>query len=144
MRRRSLRLAVLCAAGFAVACSSDALDPDRTPVASVEVDPPTLSLGQGAKGTVSATVRDENGNELRDRKVFWASEDPSVASVSDAGEVTAIKPGSVDVAASSEGKSAIVSVSVSAPVPVVASVSVSPGSGSVFVGRTITLSATRT
>ena len=102
-------LALLAAA---LSCSNDALDPDRPAVASVVVNPSRLSVGVGASAPLAAEVRDASGALLTGRKVAWATKNPTVATVSDAGVVTGVQPGPVQVAATAEGKSAIVDVTV--------------------------------
>jgi uncharacterized protein YjdB len=95
-----------------LSCSNDALDPDRAAVASVVVTPSRLSVGVGASTPLTAEVRDAAGTLLLGRKVAWATKDPSIATVSGGGVVTGVRPGAVQVAATAEGKSAIVDVSV--------------------------------
>lgn len=96
----------------ALSCGGDPLDPERAAVASVIVLPDRLSVGVGASAPLGAELRDAEGKLLSGRKVVWASKDPSVATVSAAGVVTGVAPGTVEVAASVEGKSAIADVTV--------------------------------
>ena len=110
------------------------------PVASVTVDPATVSLTTGATQQITATPRDAQGNPLADRAVTWESQNPAVATVSPAGLITAVAPGNTTVTATSEGKVGTVTVTVTAPA--VGSISVSPGSATVFVAATTPLTAT--
>ena len=110
------------------------------PVASVTVDPTTVSLTTGATQQITATPRDAQGNPLVDRAVTWESQNTAVATVSPAGLITAVAPGTTTVTATSEGKVGTVSVTVTAPA--VGSISVSPGSATVYVAATTPLSAT--
>ena len=67
-----------------------------------------------------------------DRAVTWSSDNSAVASVSTAGVVSALTPGSATITAQSEGKSGTATISVSrAPV---ASITVTPSSASLVVG----------
>lgn len=91
------------------------------------------SLEVGATAQMIATVRDASGNTLSGRVVSWSSSSPPVATVSDAGLVTALTPGSVTITATAEGKSGTSSVSVS-NVPV-ATVTLTPPSGYLYVGE---------
>ncbi|HEY5413409.1 MAG TPA: Ig-like domain-containing protein [Gemmatimonadaceae bacterium] len=110
------------------------------PVASVTVDPATVSLTTGATQQITATPRDAQGNPLADRAVTWESQNPAVATVSPAGLITAVAPGNTTVTATSEGKVGTVTVTVTAPA--VGSISVSPGSATVYVAATTPLTAT--
>lgn len=110
------------------------------PVASVVVSPSSSALTVGSTAQLTADPRDASGNTLGDRPVSWSSSDPSVATVSGSGLVTALKPGTATITATSEGRSGSATVGVSA-VPV-ASVDVSPSQTSVEVGQTRQLTAT--
>lgn len=63
---------------------------DAIPVSGVSLDRVTLSLKEGSKVALVATVAPENAT---DKSVKWSSSDESVATVSETGEVTAIKEG---------------------------------------------------
>jgi uncharacterized protein YjdB len=93
----------------------------------------------GATVTLTASAFDASGNVLTGRKVFWAVADPNFATVSPTGIVTGRYVGTVPVAASIEGKSAVAQIQV-LPVPVVA-VRVSPSSRDLTVGETAQLTA---
>jgi uncharacterized protein YjdB len=110
------------------------------PVASVTVDPTTVSLTTGGTQQITATPRDAQGNALADRAVTWESQNPAVATVSPTGLITAVAPGTTTVTATSEGKVGTVTVTVTAPA--VGSISVSPGSATVYVAATTPLTAT--
>jgi uncharacterized protein YjdB len=118
--------------------------PAPIPVATVSVSPATSSLQVGATVQLSATTRDANNNVLTGRVVTWSSANAGVASVNSTGRVTAVAAGTVQVTASSEGKTASSTITVTAPPPPapVATVSVSPATASVQIGTTVQLSAT--
>jgi hypothetical protein len=82
------------------------------PVASVEVTPPTVTVGTGSTARLSAVLRDASSNALTDRIAAWASSDPSVATVDAGGLVAGVAPGLAIVTASADGKkgSAVVTV----------------------------------
>ena len=109
------------------------------PVGSVVVTPPTKSLVVGTTTTLAATVRDANGAVLTDRAVTWSTSNPLVATVSSAGVVTAVAPGTVTVTATSETRSGSSTITVT-PVPV-ASVTVQPPTMALWVGQTSTATA---
>src|SRR5215203_543277 len=132
-RWRVLRATVLFAS--TLSCANDSLDPDRTAVASVVVNPDRLIVGVGASAPLAAEVRDAGGALLAGRKVAWASKDPSIATVNAGGVVTGIRPGPVQVAATAEGKSALVDVTVNPKA--VATVRLSPaGDAQMLVSQT--------
>lgn len=69
-------------------------------VSSVTVSPATPSLTAiGETVTLSATPKDGNGNTLSGSAVTWSSSDETVAQVSTAGLVTALKNGSATITA---------------------------------------------
>ena len=124
---------------LAIACKSDSLDPGGGTVASVVVAPQTATVAVGSSVPLTAEVLDASGRAVTGRKVAWASGDPTIATVSGTGVVTGVKVGSVQIAASVEGKSAIAEVTVN-PTPV-ASVRLTPTTRDLFVGQTVQLSA---
>ena len=131
---------VLVASGLAfLSCGGDGNGPTGA-VPTVQISPDTDSLVIGATATLQATVRDASGSVVQNAQVFWNTENPQVATVSDQGVVTAVGLGTVRIAASSQGHSALASITV-IPKPV-ASVTVSPSSKALTVGLTIHLQAT--
>ncbi|MDQ2664785.1 MAG: Ig-like domain-containing protein, partial [Gemmatimonadota bacterium] len=114
--------------------------PPAIPVNSVTVSPPTLALVQGQTSPLTATTRDANNNVLTGRVVTWTTSNAAVATVSQAGVVTGVAPGSATITATSEGKTGTSSITVTA-VPV-GTVTVAPTSASVVQGQTTPLTAT--
>ena len=131
----------LAAAGAVagVACGGDALEPSHGAVATVEVAPPTATVAIGATVSLTASALDASGGVVTGRKVVWAVADSNLATVSPTGVVTGRRVGTVPVAASVEGKSAVAQVKV-LPIPVVA-VRVTPPSRDLTVGQTTQLKA---
>ena len=137
-RWRGLRTVVLLTS--ALSCTHDALDPDRDAVASVSVTPSRLSVGVGASVPLTVEVRDVSGAVLQGRKVAWATKDPTIATVSGAGVVTGVRAGPVQIAATAEGKSAIVDVTVNPKA--VANIRLSPaGDAGMLVSQTKQMTA---
>lgn len=139
-------LALCCAvavAGATAACGGgsepSAPTAATTSAAAIVVTPSTQNLAVGAKLPLQARVQDASGQVVRDAIVFWSSSDTTIATVSSAGVVSAKAVGTVQIAASAGGKSAVATLAV-LPVPV-ASVSVLPGTGTIAVGATLVLSA---
>lgn len=85
-------------------------------VASVTISSATVTLAVGKTQQLTATTNDANGNALAGRVITWASTNPSIASVSSVGLVTANSVGSVAITATSEGKSATSTVTVVSPI----------------------------
>jgi trimeric autotransporter adhesin len=110
------------------------------PAASVTVAPGTLSLTVAQTGPLAATVKDANGNVLTGRAVNWSTSNALVATVSQAGVVTGLLPGTATITATSGNASGTATVTVS-PIPV-GSVSVSPSSRSIVQNASTTLTAT--
>ncbi|HEX6632302.1 MAG TPA: Ig-like domain-containing protein [Gemmatimonadaceae bacterium] len=90
------------------------------PVASVELVPSSLALEAGRTAQLSAVARDADGNALSGRPVTFRVTNALIASVSAAGLVTAIAPGTGAVVAEAEGKVATAPLTVTpaaAPAP---------------------------
>ncbi len=100
-------------------------------VGSVVLSPATKSLKVGETSAWSATVRDAKGRELTDRGLTWSSSAPQVATVTPRGVVTAVAPGTADIRAESEGKSATERISVLAPPPPPVTINPKPNPSSV-------------
>ena len=122
----------------AIACHNDSLDPGGA-VTSIVVDPARATVAVGATAILTAEALDAAGNPVAGRKVVWASADAAIATVSNSGVVTGVTTGTVQVAASAEGKSAIAEITVN-PTPV-ASVRLTPSTRDLTVGQTVSLSA---
>jgi uncharacterized protein YjdB len=97
------------------------------PVASVTVAPNAPGVKVGASVTLTATMKDEQGNVLADRVVAWSSSAPNVATIDAAtGVVTGVSAGTATMSATSEGKTGSTSVTVSAAVNPVAAIAIAP------------------
>jgi alpha-tubulin suppressor-like RCC1 family protein len=81
-------------------------------VAIVAVSPTTATLTPAQALQVTAVVRDANGTTLTNRIVTWSSAAPSIASVTAAGLVTGVGPGTTTITAISEGRSGSMTVTV--------------------------------
>lgn len=138
--RWSIVRAAIALTGILVVASCDT--PLATTVDGVDrivLTPSSASVQAGATVTLSALVLDASGNAMRERKVVWASENASIATVSQSGVVTGVAAGTVQVAASSGGKSANATITVtSRPVSLVR---VTPGSATIAVAQSTPLQA---
>ena len=134
--RRSLAALVALASW---SCGSTEPGAATTQVADIVVNPPASTLALNAQLPLQALVRNEAGELVPDASVTWTVENPAVASVSNAGVVTALALGTTQIAANARGKSGIASVTVT-KTPV-ASVSVLPDRVSTSIGTTTKLEA---
>lgn len=109
---------------------------EATPAESVTITPPaSTTLRQGEKLTLSATVLPDL---TTDKTVRWSSSDPSVATVSASGEVTAIGGGTVEITAACGNVSDKISLTVNS---IITTLSVSPSDVSVEKGREVVITA---
>lgn len=83
------------------------------PVSSVELDKTTLELKPGETATLVATVKPDNATN---KTVTWTSSDPEIATVDEAGKVTAVKDGDVTITAKAGEKTAECKVTVKSSV----------------------------
>jgi len=119
-----------------------ALTVSNIPVGSISLAPTTASVTTGSSTTLTATVKDANGAVVTDRVVSWRSSNALIATVSQAGVVTGVAPGTATITATSETKSANATITVTL-VPV-SDVQVDPPTVSIPARQTATLTATLT
>ena len=115
-----------------------AVVPVPAPVATLTLEPSSLTLAPGQTAPLTATPKAADGTALTGRTVTYASDNTAVARVSSTGVVTGVALGTATVTATSEGKSASATVTVQ---PAVSFVLVSPGLVLVRRGATVQLSA---
>lgn len=109
------------------------------PVATITPSLAQFALYVGQTAQLGATLRDVTGEPLTGRTLAWASSSPAVATVSDAGLVAAIAPGTSTITVTSEGKAATATVTVAA-VPV-ARVTITATRTTLMAGETTQLRA---
>ncbi len=107
---------------------------------SVTLTPRSATLIVGATQALDAQITDANGNLLTGRPISFVSDAPTVASVSASGVVSAVRPGTARITATSEGKVGTADIQV-IPVPVT-SVTITPATVSLLPGQTQQLAAT--
>lgn len=132
-------IAVAAWSALAIASCSASTSPNG-PVGSVTVTPGADSVTVGKTITLQATVKSPEGQVVSGQHVFWNTGTASVATVSDAGVVTGVAQGTVQIAASAGGASGIATITVVPPR--VASVSVSPRLDTIALRGTAQLTAT--
>jgi uncharacterized protein YjdB len=120
-------------------CGRDTTEPVQGSVESIVVSPAVSTVSVGASVALEAEVLDVTGIALSDRPVHWASENTEIATVSANGMVTARKVGTVQVAASTGGRSGVAQITVTT-IPV-ASILVTPGNKSLLVEESFQLTA---
>lgn len=106
-------------------------------LASVEVSLVSSGLHVGDSTQATAVARDANGGLLTGRPVVWTSLSPNIATVSAAGMVKAVAPGSAVIRATADSKTGESTVNVTAVVvapATVASVSVTLANANALVG----------
>ena len=87
----------------------------RIAVSSVTLDKTSLKLKEGESETLVATVKPDNAT---DKTVTWTSSDDTIATVDETGKVTAIKAGTVSIAATAGEITAKCAVTVYKEIPV--------------------------
>lgn len=110
----------------------------RIAVTSIELNKTSLTLKEGASETLTATVKPDNAT---DKTVTWSSSAPDIASVDEAGNVTAVAKGEATITAQAGEKTAKCTVSVYKEIPVT-SVELDKNALSLVVGDEATLKAT--
>ena len=130
-------LLVMC---LASSCEGFFVDPTVTAIA---VTPPTPSVAQAKTQQMTATATYDDGSVKNiTSKALWSTSDPSKATVSSTGVVTAVSPGSATISASSANISGSTTVGITAAN--LTSIQVSPSSVSAITGQTVPFSATGT
>jgi uncharacterized protein YjdB len=108
-------------------------------VATVTVSPTSATLAVGAAQQLTAAPKSAAGVDITGKSTSWSSATPAVATVSAAGLVTAVGPGTASITATIDGVSGSSTITVT-PVPV-AAVSVSPATTTLSVSQTVQLQA---
>jgi hypothetical protein len=72
--------------------------------ATVTIQPDSVSVALGSSQFLSATVKDANGTVLTGRTIIWTTSDPSIASVTQTGQITVRGIGRAVISATVDGK----------------------------------------
>jgi tricorn protease-like protein len=109
---RSVPLALLAGTVLLTSCGNEGRTGPRgpAPVAWITLDRTSVTLMEGEQTQLTAQALDAEGNVLEGRAVDWTSADATIASVSATGVVTALRPATVRITASVEGKVAAATV----------------------------------
>ncbi|MEG2640574.1 MAG: Ig-like domain-containing protein, partial [Bacilli bacterium] len=142
-----LTMLLVIGSGVLSSCSTPTTSETPTTITStpvVEVSKVTLSetkvsLEETATKQLTATVLPDTATV---KTVVWSSSDSKIATVSDAGLVTAIKAGTATISAKAGSKTATCEVTVTAKIIAVASIALDHTTVSVEAGKTAALVAT--
>jgi uncharacterized protein YjdB len=93
------------AIGIAVACSHEATGPNSQGITDIVMTPDTLNLAIGDTATVQAQPVTASGSHVSGQTLFWSTSDPTIATVTQTGKVTAVAVGAVNIDASTAGVS---------------------------------------
>lgn len=121
---------VIIAASSEGQSGSASLTVTQAPVANVTVTLAQPTIIVGASTNATATLRGPENEALTGRSVSWSTSNPAVASVSNAGLVTALSTGTASITATSEGRSGSATLTVAAA-PVFSVVVAGPGTLSI-------------
>ena len=114
------------------------------PVATVHITPPQATLFIGRTLQLSALARDAQGTALTGRAVTWSGSDPTVATISATGLVTAVAAGSATITATVDGIETTAVLTV-VPLPLgITGLTASADTVTLFAGRTRAVTATVT
>ena len=93
------KLKFLILAMLAIIAGGCEKGPQSTPVAGIKLDKYQLTITEGDKATLTATVLPDNATN---KNVSWTSSNEKVATVSNTGEVTAVAPGKATITVTAE------------------------------------------
>lgn len=117
------------------------IDVAAAAVGSLVLTTPPTSMPAGETFQLGGTVRDMRGGLLLDRTIGWTSSNSRVATVTPAGLIAAVAPGTARITGSVEGKTASVTITVPVPAAVVTTVAIAPSSAALDVGESAQLTA---
>lgn len=86
-------------------------------VTTVTVAPTSASIVAGGTVSLTATVRDQQGNAMTGQPVTWSTNNSAAATVNSAGVVTGVAAGSATITATSSGKTGTSDITVTSPQP---------------------------
>lgn len=113
MQIRGLVLTTIMAASIVVAaCGSDTPLTGTAAVASVTVTGPTTPIFVGATTSLTVSTKDAAGAAVSGAAVTFTSSSDAIATVSSAGVVTGVTPGTVTITATSNGKTGTATVTI--------------------------------
>lgn len=136
---KKILFALLSVALLLCACNPE--DPN-VPVASITLNPTSLTLVEGGSQQISAVVAPTTATN---KDITWSSDNSSVATVSGSGLVTAVAPGTAHIiatAADGSGKKASCNVTVESKAVPVTSITVAADAAEIWEGDKTAVKAT--
>ncbi len=106
-----------CSSGDITAPGTETVGNANVPASVVITSPASSDILIGSVVNLVAAVRNASGQDISNIAITWSSSDATVASVSSAGALTALKVGTTLVTGSASGRSASITINVKA-VPV--------------------------
>ena len=131
------------ASGIATATcgrSDKSTGPGAGPLTKIVVTPDTATIPIAGTTNLAATGQDAQGRTVNGVTFFWASQNDSVATVTQSGQVTGARTGVVQIAASAQGVSGFATVTVTPKA--VGSIVVTPSSATIRIATTLQLQDT--
>lgn len=110
-----------------------------TNVATVTIDPRSLTFRVGQRHQLNAIAKDAHNEILVGRSLTWSSSDTTTVTVSVSGMVTGIRPGEATITANSGASTGTATITVTA-VPVI-TVEIDPPTVTLYVEQTFALAA---
>ena len=139
-------LTLVTALGFVAACGDSSDQPGEPPadtIDTIELQAPSVELAPGDTVQLTAIARDADGHIVTTPDLTWTSDHADVATVNDAGVVTALAPGEVTISAETDLVSGGIILIVNDDAPAVARIELEPGDGfTLSPGETMQLAAT--
>src|SRR5215211_7480000 len=108
---RLVRSSLAMLAGL-VALSCEQVVVTAVPAHRVDIAPPTAFVKVNETTLLTVTVLSREGHTLSGRPIAWASLNPDIATVDDAGTVRGVAPGVAMIQATTEGTLGTASVTV--------------------------------
>jgi len=112
------------------------------PITRIAIDPAPFRMLRGTTLQLSATAFDVKARELTDRKIVFTSSDPTKATVTSNGLVTAVAAGTATIVATGERITVASALTVTTTPDSVATVTVSPAVKVLKIGESVQLAAT--